>query len=98
MIIINTSEVISDLLPEVCHAFDPDLPYFEVGLSRMIQQHFRDMIMHAFYQSLCPDQYYDSDWLARLKTDRFLSALDEKRWIDIQIVDIDGTYVLIFEE
>lgn len=96
--IINTSVVIADLLPEVCHSFDPDMPYMEVGLSDMVRKHLRDMVLHAFFHRLSPDQCYASDWLQRLRTDRFLNEVATKRWVDIEIVDTEGTYVIIFED
>jgi hypothetical protein len=98
MIVINTSQVIAELLPEVYFAFDPDVPFEETDLPRMMRRHLRDMIMHAFYHVLNNDQYYDNDWLVLLRTDRFLSNVQEKRWIDIEVIDTEGTYILIFEE
>ncbi|MCY1278093.1 hypothetical protein D9M68_20070 [compost metagenome] len=98
MIVINTSQAIAELLPEVYFAFDPDVPFMEMDLSKMMRKHMRDMIMHAFYHALNNDQFYENEWLVMLRRDRFLDSFSDKRWIDIEVIDTEGTYILIFEE
>jgi hypothetical protein len=98
MIIINTSPVIAELLPEIYFAFDPDLPYLEMDLPRMMRKHMRDLIMHAFYHAITTDQFYENEWLTLLRSDRFLDSFSDKRWIDIEVIDTEGNYILIFEE
>lgn len=100
MIVINTSPAIASLLPELYAFSDPDVPFFdsEFDLPRMMRQHLCDMIMHAFRHRINPDQFYENSWLNLLRSDRFLSDFSEKRWLSIEVIDSEGTYILIFEE
>jgi hypothetical protein len=97
MIVINTSDAIADLLPEVYYALDPDTPC--IGeLPATVRQCVRALIMRAFFHVLTEEFLHDPDWLARLRRDRFLSSLADRVWIDVDVVDTDGTYILTFEE
>ncbi len=97
MILINTSDTIAELLPEVSYALDPDTPCYG-ELPETVRQCFRALIMRAFFHVLTEEFLHDPTWLTRLRRDRFLSSLSDRVWIDIDVVDTDGTYILTFEE
>lgn len=97
MIVINTSEVLADLLPEVCYSLDPDMPFDDV-LPATVRRYVRDLILHAFFHALREDLRHHGEWLARIRQDRFLSAVSHRRWVDVEVVDTEGTFVLIIEE
>jgi hypothetical protein len=54
--------------------------------------------MRAFFHALTEEYLHDPAWLIRLRRDRFLSSLADRVWIDVDVVDTDGTYILTFEE
>lgn len=97
MIVINTSEVLADLLPEVCYSIDPDVP-LDDELPVRIRRYMKDLILHAFFHVLKDDLRHQGEWLARIRQDRFLSAVSHHRWVDVEVVDTEGTLVLIIEE
>ncbi len=97
MILINTSEVLADLLPEVCYSLDPDTPFYD-ELTLEVRRYVKGLILHAFYHAIREDLKIHAEWLARIRQDQFLSSLSSRRWIDVEIVDTEGTFVLIIEE
>ncbi|MNO19216.1 hypothetical protein D3C76_89440 [compost metagenome] len=97
MIIINTSEVLADLIPEVCHSLDPDAPFYD-ELPLDVRKYFRALIMQAFFMAVQKDLHCDHDWLARIRRDRALMAVSNRRWVDVDLMDTDGTFVLLIEE
>lgn len=97
MIVISTSDALAELLPEVCYSLDPDMPHDD-ELPATVRRYVKDLILHAFYHALRDDLRQHADWLARIRQDQFLSAVSHRRWVDIEVVDTDGTLVLIFEE
>lgn len=97
MIVINTSEVLADLLPEVCYSLDPDLPPDE-ELPAAVRRYVRDLILHAFFIALREDLKHHGEWLARIRQDRSFSTLSHRRWVDVEVVDTEGTFVLLIEE
>ncbi|MNI90872.1 hypothetical protein D3C73_1484530 [compost metagenome] len=54
--------------------------------------------MQAFFHVVRDDLHYNGEWIARIRRDQFLSAISERRWVDVEVVDTDGTFVLIIEE
>jgi len=97
MILINTSEALADLLPEVLHVHDPDTPCIgELPLA--VRRCVRDLILRAFFHTLSDEYYFDKDWLTRIRRDRALSMLSDRTWVDVEVVDTDGTFILIIEE
>lgn len=97
MIIINNSSTLAELLPEIHHTYDPDLPIV-ADIPVRFRTYLRDILMLAFYFNSRQERHYENHWLEQLRQDQFLMAFSEKRWIDIDVVDVDGTYILIFEE
>jgi len=98
MILINTSEVLADLLPEVCYSLDPDTPLFDDELPQAVRQYVKDLILHAFFHTVNRDAMHRGEWVMRLRQDRFLSAVSDRRWVDVDVVDATGTFVLLIEE
>jgi len=97
MILINTSEELAALLPEVYYALDPDTPFAgEVPVT--VRRCVRDLLLRAFFHALTEEYLYDGEWLTRIRRDRFLSSLAGRTWIDVEVVDTDGTYILTLEE
>lgn len=97
MIIINTSSTLAELLPEIHHSFDPDLPMVSDDLSVMFKKYVRDIILHAIFVAVARDRYYESRWLESIRNDRFLRD-HGPRIMDVELIDGEGTYILIFEE
>ncbi|MNB61007.1 hypothetical protein D3C87_967140 [compost metagenome] len=97
MIVINTSATLADLLPEVRYSLDPDLPDDE-ELPAAIRRYMRDLILHAFFYAIREDLKHQVEWLSRIRQDRSLSAISHRRWVDVEVVDTEGTFVLLIEE
>ncbi|QTH80340.1 hypothetical protein PA10_00140 [Pseudomonas phage pPa_SNUABM_DT01] len=97
MIIINTSEVIADLIPEVCHHLDPDAPFYD-ELPLDVRKYFKALILKAFNAAKQEDLYCNVNWLLRIQCDRSFIAVADRRWVDVEVVDSDGTFVLLIEE
>jgi len=97
MILINTSEVIASLLPEVYHTLDPDTPCTG-DLTLTVQRYIKHLILQAFFHRVVGEFYFEEEWLVRLRRDRSLIHLSDRNWIDVEVVDQDGTYILIIEE
>ena len=98
MILINTSEILADLLPEVCYSLDPDTPLYDDELPQAVRHYVKDLILHAFFHTVKRDTFYHGEWVTRLRQDRFLSAVSDRRWVDVDVVDATGTFVLLIEE
>lgn len=97
MIVINTSEVLADLLPEVRYSLDPDMPHDD-ELPAAVRRYVRGLILHAFFIALRDDLRHHREWLARIRQDRSFNSVSDLQWIDVEVVDTEGTFVLIIEE
>lgn len=97
MIVINTSEVLADLLPEVRYSLDPDMPHDD-ELPAAVRRYVRDLILHAFFIALREDLRQHGEWLARIRQDRSFSSVSHRQWVDVEVVDTEGTFVLLIEE
>lgn len=98
MILINTSSVLAEILPELMFEYDPDLPFQEAAFTQAMMDRLNDLFMKAFYQKVQTPHVFDRVILDRLRTDKFLLEFSTRRWTTVKVVDTDGTYILIFEE
>lgn len=97
MIVINTSDILAEILPEVWYTLDPDLPH-EHEIPPIIARYLKDLVFRAFLKSVGEDLFHNEDWLIRLRQDRLLKSLAAFKWIDVRVIDHDGTIVLMLEE
>lgn len=97
MIIINHSAIIAELLPEITHSLDPDTPV-EDTLPLEAKKFFKALLMRAFHLSLSDEYMFDLRWVLRIRQDVHLSHLSDRIWLDIEVMDTEGTYLLIFED
>lgn len=97
MRIISTSAAIAELLPEVFYALDPDAPLDTEELPRSLRRYINNLIMAAFfYRSV--DDIFDSDWLTKIRRDPSFLMVSRFRWVELDVIDTEGTYILIIEE
>lgn len=97
MIVINTSDILAEILPEVWYTLDPDLPH-EHEIPPIIARYLKDLLYRAFLKSVRDDLFYNEEWLFRLRQDRLLKSLATFKWLDAKVIDHDGTIVLMIEE
>jgi len=97
MILIGISEVIAELLPEVCHSIDPDIPPSS-DLPLEVRKYLRALLMRAFHRALSEEFAFDMRWVLQVKQDGLLTQLSDRRWIDVEVMDTDGTFILTFED
>lgn len=98
MRIINTSATLAELLPEVCTVLDPDGYYdLEVVIPLDVRRYIKNLILAAFWKKQMED-VLNQEWLAMIRKDQFFRAVEDFRWIDLDVIDTEGTYVLIIEE
>lgn len=97
MRIISTSAAIAELLPEVFYALDPDVPLDNEELPRSLRRYINNLIMAAFfYRSV--DDIFDNDWLTKIRRDPSFLMVSRFRWVELDVIDTEGTYILIIEE
>lgn len=97
MIIINHSAIIAELLPEITYSLDPDVPV-EDELSLEAKKFIKALLMRAFHRCLSEEYSFDMRWLLRIRQDVHLSHLSDRVWLDVEVMDTEGTYLLIFED
>lgn len=98
MRIINTSAAIADLLPEVCYALDPDGCFdLEFTLPIDVRRYIKNLIMAAFSLKQM-EEVENLEWLLRIRTDPSFVMVSGFRWVDLDVIDAEGTFVLIIEE
>lgn len=110
-VIIHESPVLAQLIPEIHYSRDPDAP-LDMDLQAMpCRRHSRkqslfndylgQLILRAFYyhDQATPDRlHYDPEWLTQLRKDPVLIQLAVVQWVDILVLDADGTFILTTED
>ncbi len=97
MILINTSDVLAQLLPEVHYSLDPDLPP-DHELSFIARRYLKALLLRAFRQVLTEEHTFELTWVLKLKQDPCLCELSHRPWLDVDVLDTDGTYLIILGE
>ena len=97
MILIDTSDTLVDLLPEVYAHLEPDTP-LDLELPLAVRSFLKTLLLRAFRQALTPEPIPDLRWVLVLKADPALQCLTFMRWSDVEVIDIHGTFLLTIEE
>lgn len=97
MIVINTSDILAEILPEVWYTLDPDLPQ-EHEIPPIIARYLKDLLYRAFLKTVSEDLFHNEDWLTRLRQDQLLRSLAAFKWLDVKVIDHDGTIAMMIEE
>lgn len=110
-VIIHESEVLAQLIPEIHYSLDPDAP-LDMDLQAppcrrhpkaqtMFNDYLSQLIMRAFYYQERVNldrQDFNPEWLCQLRNDPVLIQLAVVRWVDILVIDSDGTFILTTED
>lgn len=99
MRIINISTTIAELLPEVFYAIDPDVPLDSVELPRALRLYIVNLIEAAFFRRQM-EELVEQEWLNKIRNDPSFRVICNPmvHWVSIDVIDTEGTFVLIIEE
>ena len=99
MRIISISAAVAELLPEVLYAIDPDVPLDSVELPRALRRYISNLNMAAFFRRQM-EEFVEQEWLNKIRNDPSFLAMCNPRfgWVDLDVIDTEGTFVLIIEE
>lgn len=96
MILISTSEVIAEIIPELWYEIDPDLP-LDDELPRDLRLRLGKLIFKTF-RLVTTEEDFSAHWMLRLKADHALRQLMDMNWVNIEVIDVDGTFLLKIED
>lgn len=98
-VIIQESQVLAELIPEVHYHMDSDAPASDELLS-CVSKYMSKLILMAFHHLVTEigDDQCDPDWLKRIRNDPALVMLSSVPWLEVHILDNEGTIVIITRE
>lgn len=98
-VIIQESRILADLIPEVHYYMDSDSPVTDellscvsLYLSKLVRRAFHQLSEEAGCAGLEPD------WLRRLRSDPTLIELSILTWVEVQVLDSEGTFIIVTKE
>lgn len=98
-VIIQESQALADLIPEVHYYMDSDSPTTDELLS-CVSKYLSKLVLKAFHQR--PDElaflHCEPDWLKRIRNDPALIALAVLTWSEVHVLDAEGTIIIITRE
>lgn len=98
-VIIQESQVLAELIPEVHYHMDSDAPVTDELLT-CVSKYLSKLILMAFHHLVTEvgDDHCDPDWLKRIRNDPALVMLSALHWSEVHILDNEGTIVIITRE
>lgn len=97
--IIQESRILADLIPEVHYYMDSDTPSSDELLSS-VSKYLSKLVRQAFHQlgkeASC--MHCEPDWLRRLRNDPTLIELSILTWVEVQVLDHEGTFIIVTQE
>lgn len=98
-VIIQESRILADLIPEVHYYMDSDSPISDELLS-CVSMYLSKLVRRAFHQldvdASC--MHCEPDWLRRLRGDPTLIELSILTWVEVQVLDSEGTFIIVTKE
>lgn len=98
-VIIQESRILADLIPEVHYYMDSDSPSTDELLA-CVSLYLSKLVRRAFHQ-LADDtslMHCEPDWLRRLRGDPTLIELSILTWVEVQVLDSEGTFIIVTKE
>lgn len=99
-VIIQESQVLAELIPEVNYYMDSDAPASDELLSS-VSKYLSKLVLKAFHQlsvEMGCSEGFDPDWLKRIRNDPALIALAVLEWTEVHVLDSEGTIIIITRE
>lgn len=98
-VIIQESSILAELIPEVHYYLDSDSPHSDELLSS-VSKYLSRLVRRAFHQlsEEAGCMHCEPDWLRRLRNDPTLIELSILTWVEVQVLDAEGTFIIVTKE
>jgi hypothetical protein len=98
MIIIHHLPWVEELLVEIAYHLDPDNPVESDIPSEEIKRYIRNLILSAVGKVVPDSEFINEEHLMRVISDSSTSVLKGLIVCDVEMIDVEGSFVLFIED
>jgi hypothetical protein len=96
-VILQESQSLAELIPEIHCYVDADTPLTS-DLTEQLSRYIGKLVLKAFFGLHGETIEFDPEWLRRLRNDPALIQLSVVTWVEVYVVDTDGTFIITTKE
>lgn len=97
--IIQESQILAEIIPEIHYYMDTDTPMSDEILAT-VERYVSKLVLRAFHHLVEEGSYIalEPEWMNRLRKDPALLELSILTWVEVQVLDTDGTFIIFTKE